>query len=603
VRDLAGNALASAYTWSFTTTGDADPPTVSSTIPPNGAAGVNVNNTINAMFSEAMQSSTINTNTFTVSDGSGNIGGTVSYSGTTATFTPSSNMSDSTTYTARITTVVRDLAGNAMASPYTWSFTTTAGGVDITPPTVSSTIPANGAAEVDVSSAIAAAFSEEMDASTITTDTFIVNNGSTDINGTVSYNDTTATFTPSANLDFNTIYTATITIGAMDLAGNPIASAYTWSFTTESATITPTPIPTPAPTPTSNLYLSKETAYLDGDTIVAIVVDADRNTSLISEDILTTALKVIGSNSVVGAGLFLDLNEDGINSGTFLATIKTGTTITGGVSSSMKGNSGTIKTVQGGTATVIYTDTTPYASSLTKTLTLSSFDATLSFNADTYSVGSYTEITLADAERNTNHTEAESLLNDVSIETSFVNSTKVRIVETGADTGTFMGSIQVATSGGTLEFERIQASAGDTLKATYTDEINTTGFSITVTDTASVIAATTPTPTAIPSVTPTPGVCNAELITVFPRKLKLKKKESDDVLVTLTGEGDCPVEGETVKAKITKGKRFITVSPASAITNDDGQAAFTIMALKKGNAKVEFKSGKLKTELKVKVVK
>jgi hypothetical protein len=73
--------------------------------------------------------------------------------------------------------------------------------------------------------------------------------------------------------------------------------------------------------------------------------------------------------------------------------------------------------------------------------------------------------------------------------------------------------------------------------------------------------------------------------------------------VTLTGEGDCPVEGETVKAKITKGKRFITVSPASAITNDDGQAAFTIMALKKGNAKVEFKSGKLKTELKVKVVK
>ena len=235
-----------------------------------------------------------------------------------------------------------------------------------------------------------------------------------------------------------------------------------------------------------------------------------------------------------------------------------------------------------------------------KTLTFSSFDATLSFNADTYSVGSYIEITLADAERNTNHTEAESLLNDVFIETSFVNSTKVRIVETGDDTGTFMGSIQIVTSGGTLEFERIQASAGDTLKVTYTDEINTTGFSITVTDTASVTTAITPTP----SVTPTPGVCNAELITVSPRKLKLKKKESDDVLVTLTGEGGCPVEGETVKARITKGKRFITVSPASAITNDDGQAEFTIMALKKtGDAKVKIKSGNVKAILKVKVVK
>ena len=77
-------------------------------------------------------------------------------------------------------------------------------------------------------------------------------------------------------------------------------------------------------------------------------------------------------------------------------------------------------------------------------------------------------------------------MNDVFIETSFINSTKVRIVETGADTGTFLGSIQIVSSGGTLEFTHIQASEGDTLKVTYTDEINTTGFPITITDKASV---------------------------------------------------------------------------------------------------------------------
>ena len=110
--NFAGTTLDNDYTWTFTTTEDADPPTVSSTNPANGAASVAINSTITATFSEAMQSSTINTNTFTVSDGSNNISGTVSYSDTIATFTPSGNLSNSTTYTARITTEVRDSAGN-----------------------------------------------------------------------------------------------------------------------------------------------------------------------------------------------------------------------------------------------------------------------------------------------------------------------------------------------------------------------------------------------------------------------------------------------------------------------------------------------------------
>ena len=59
------------------------------------------------------------------------------------------------------------------------------------------------------------------------------------------------------------------------------------------------------------------------------------------------------------------------------------------------------------------------------------------------------------------------------------------------------------------------------------------------------------------------------------------KEESENMMVMLTGKGGCQVADKTVKARITNGKGFITVSPASAITDDDGQTEFTITALKR----------------------
>jgi len=249
------------------------------------------------------------------------------------------------------------------------------------------------------------------------------------------------------------------------------------------------------------LSLSKDTAYLFGDTVVAMVVDVDRNTSLTAADTLTTALKLTGSNYSVGTDLLMNLVESGVNTSTFLATITTGTTTSGGGTGA---NSGTVKAIQGGIANVIYTDIAPSTSSATKSLSFSASDATLAFDADSYSLGSYALIILVDAERNTSISTAQSLLSDVFIQTSSANSTKVRMVETGADTGTFKGSIQVASSGDTTEFSRIQASEGDTLTITYVDEVNTTGSSRTVKDTASVMAAGSPIPTPTPTPTPTP---------------------------------------------------------------------------------------------------
>jgi hypothetical protein len=232
-KDLAGNALATAYTWSFTTAAAADvtPPTVVSVTPAAGSTAIATGTKPTVTFSEIMDASTINSSTFTLKQGSTTIAGSVSYTGTVATFTPSTALTGNMLYTCTLTTGVKDVSSNAMAAAYTWSFTT-AVPVDVTPPTVTSVNPANSSTGVVVNSAITAIFSEAMNATTISGSTFMVKQGATAVSGTVTYTGTTATFTPSAALAGNTVYTCTITTGATDVAGNAIASNYTWSFTT-----------------------------------------------------------------------------------------------------------------------------------------------------------------------------------------------------------------------------------------------------------------------------------------------------------------------------------------------------------------------------------
>ena len=232
-KDLAGNALASNYVWSFTTGAAAViiPPTVTSTDPADAVTGVVLTKQISATFSKTMDATTVTSATFTLKQGTNPITGFVSYSGTTATFAPSSNLTPNTLYTATVTTGAKDLAGNALANNYVWSFTTGAAAV-IVPPTVILTDPLNLATGVALNKQIAATFSKTMDASTFTSATFTLKQGTTPIPGLVSYTGTIATFAPSTNLTMNTLYTATITTGAKDLAGVSLVSNYVWSFTT-----------------------------------------------------------------------------------------------------------------------------------------------------------------------------------------------------------------------------------------------------------------------------------------------------------------------------------------------------------------------------------
>ncbi|MGA2171033.1 MAG: Ig-like domain-containing protein [Terracidiphilus sp.] len=250
-KNLAGTGLASNYVWTFTTAAlpSAIPPTVVSTIPLDLATDVPLNQIVSATFSKAMDPATISSATFTLTaPGTPPVAvpGLVAYAavGNTLTFTPTANLAPSTVYTATITTGAQDLTGTPLANNYVWTFTTGTA-VSTTPPEIVSTVPANLATDVPLSQAVSATFTEAMNPLTITTATFqLTGPGGAAIVGTVSYDavDFIATFTPTAPLTASTTYTATVTIGATDVAGNPLGTTGApnpWTFTTGTAVVPP----------------------------------------------------------------------------------------------------------------------------------------------------------------------------------------------------------------------------------------------------------------------------------------------------------------------------------------------------------------------------
>jgi hypothetical protein len=202
-------------------------PTVTSTNPINSATSVPLNQVISVTFNEEINPTTINNTSFIVT-GSSTIGGALSYSGLTATFTPTVNLTPSTTYVVKITTAVKDLRGNALQEDYIFTFSTGA----TLQPIVISTSPTTNETGVVLNKVVRATFNMPMDATTLNTSTFTLKQGTTTIAGVVTYSGNNAFFTPNANLSSNTIYTATITTGAKNTANTSIAANYVWNFTT-----------------------------------------------------------------------------------------------------------------------------------------------------------------------------------------------------------------------------------------------------------------------------------------------------------------------------------------------------------------------------------
>ncbi len=246
VTELTGNAMQNDYVWSFTTmaaVSDTIPPVVAFATPTGGATGVAVNVLPGVTFSEPVDPATI---AFTLSSVTATVPCGMNYSGTAATFMPYTVLAFDTLYTATVSAGVKDLAGNPMQNDYVWSFVTMTAVSDTKPPVVTAATPSGGATGVAVNVLPGVTFSEPVVPASIV---FTLSSGTTTVPCGMNYNGTVATFMPYTVLAFDTLYTATVSAGVKDLAGNPMQNDYVWSFITGEADTVPPGVAAVFPAP------------------------------------------------------------------------------------------------------------------------------------------------------------------------------------------------------------------------------------------------------------------------------------------------------------------------------------------------------------------
>lgn len=225
--------VAIAYT--LAAAADLTAPIIVSRSPAQLAVNVAINTHVAATFSEALDPTTVAATNFTLSSGPAagriTVAGTLSYDASTFTliFVPAASLTAYTSYTVQIGGM-KDLSGNPMLTT-SWTFTTGVA-ADNTPPTVTAVVPASGATRVSVVAAVSVTFSESVDPTTLTAGIQVAA-GVTPVAGSVTCDtaNRVATFTPSAALASQTLYTITVA-GVKDLAGNSMTAAFTSTFTT-----------------------------------------------------------------------------------------------------------------------------------------------------------------------------------------------------------------------------------------------------------------------------------------------------------------------------------------------------------------------------------
>jgi ribosomal protein S6E (S10) len=210
--------------WTFTSTGA---PTITNTVPANGATGVALTADIVVTFSEPM-----NTGSIFIDCTPGPTAWSLVWSAgdTVATYSHAEAFEENTIYTIQIL-LGTDVVGNPVIAggiPNPWTFTT------LGAPTITSTVPANGATGVALTAPVVVTFSEAMNTSSVK---YTSTPDPTGWSFVWSAGNTVVTYRYTGGFYENTVYTFQITAGT-DIAGNALiagAAPNPWTFTTPGA--------------------------------------------------------------------------------------------------------------------------------------------------------------------------------------------------------------------------------------------------------------------------------------------------------------------------------------------------------------------------------
>lgn len=241
---------------------DAVAPTVAAIDPLDNAINVPENRPVTATFSEPLRAQSITNNTLRVLLSGNPVAGTVRLmpNGVDVVFTPNGLLNDFTQYDV-IVAGARDLAGNPLAAPFQWKFTT-GNVVDVTPPQILEANPAFNATEVPTNSIVTLLMNEPIDPLSVTASTLrvqsFVGSTNTPVPGTVSLGEDgrTLTFVPNAALAVHRSHSV-FPQGIKDLFGNAIVIggySFTTAFTADATApqiVSMNPPEGPVPVPTN----------------------------------------------------------------------------------------------------------------------------------------------------------------------------------------------------------------------------------------------------------------------------------------------------------------------------------------------------------------
>jgi hypothetical protein len=314
-----------------------------------------------AFFSEDMDASSVNVNTFKITSVAGKpVPGEVQYIGVTAVFTPNQRFDAQTSYTATLTTGVRSLSGVPLAREHSWTFTTPSPS-ELTGvlTSITSTEPRADQTDVALNAGVNVSFHQLMDPATINPSTITVTDADGDVvTGKVHYSGLSASFLPNGSLEPNTTYKARVSAQASSLSGVPMDADKIWTFTTGAdSTVTAPQVVYTAP------MIGDINVAPDATLVMNFNMAMDTNTVNTSSVTLHDSNGTAVDGNVVYSGDTAVFTPDAplLPNTTYTATVNTSALSTGGTAM-QQGYDWTFTTGTGVAPTVLFANPSSYES-------------------------------------------------------------------------------------------------------------------------------------------------------------------------------------------------------------------------------------------------